>query len=252
MLVDWFTVSAQALNLVVLIWALKRFLYGPILKAIDDRERRIADELNQASDKMIEATTVRERFEKEQKELEDRRSAILDEASSSAQEERQKMLEAARDEVREFCQKREEEFLRQSRSIQDLARQLALKESLEIARKALKDLADTDLESLMIRSFVQKLETISAELKNTMIQALGAQQNTAQITTSLTLSIEQQRQISKVFHDVFDASIHVNFTDDPDLLCGIEWRSHGQKISWNLKEYLNSMELNIQQMMSLS
>lgn len=73
-----------------------------------------------------------------------------------------------------------------------------------------------------------------------------AQQNTAQITTSFTLSIEQQRQISKVFHDVFDASIHVNFNDDPDLLCGIEWRSNGQKISWNLKEYLNSMELNIQ------
>ena len=43
--IDWFTVAAQALNFGALVWLLKRFLYGPILQAVDAREKRIADEL---------------------------------------------------------------------------------------------------------------------------------------------------------------------------------------------------------------
>ena len=39
MLIDWFTVGAQALNFLVLVWLLKRFLYKPILDAVDAREK---------------------------------------------------------------------------------------------------------------------------------------------------------------------------------------------------------------------
>ena len=42
MLIDWFTVGAQALNFLILVWLMKRFLYKPILHAIDAREKRIA------------------------------------------------------------------------------------------------------------------------------------------------------------------------------------------------------------------
>ena len=34
MLIDWFTVGAQALNFIILVWLLKRFLYKPILDAV--------------------------------------------------------------------------------------------------------------------------------------------------------------------------------------------------------------------------
>ena len=46
MLIDWFTVSAQVVNFLILVWLLKRFLYRPILNAIDAREKRIAKELS--------------------------------------------------------------------------------------------------------------------------------------------------------------------------------------------------------------
>jgi F-type H+-transporting ATPase subunit b len=48
MLIDWFTVGAQVLNFLILVWLLKRFLYKPILHAIDEREKRIAKELADA------------------------------------------------------------------------------------------------------------------------------------------------------------------------------------------------------------
>jgi F-type H+-transporting ATPase subunit b len=55
MLIDWFTVVAQAVNFLILVWLMKRYLYQPILKALDAREQRIAAELADADAKKAEA-----------------------------------------------------------------------------------------------------------------------------------------------------------------------------------------------------
>ena len=55
MLIDWFTVVAQALNFLILVWLLKRFLYKPMLDAIDAREKRIATQLADADAKKAAA-----------------------------------------------------------------------------------------------------------------------------------------------------------------------------------------------------
>jgi F-type H+-transporting ATPase subunit b len=48
----------------ILVWLLKRFLYKPILHAIDERERRIAKELADADTKKTEAEKERDEFQK--------------------------------------------------------------------------------------------------------------------------------------------------------------------------------------------
>jgi len=55
MLIDWFTVGAQALNFLILVWLMRRYLYKPIINAIDAREKRIAAELADAAAKQAEA-----------------------------------------------------------------------------------------------------------------------------------------------------------------------------------------------------
>ena len=43
--VDWITVSAQIVNFLILVWLLKRFLYRPVLNAMNRREQRIHQRL---------------------------------------------------------------------------------------------------------------------------------------------------------------------------------------------------------------
>ena len=58
MLIDWFTVSAQAVNFLILVWLMKRYLYQPILVAIDAREKRIAaDERNRIFEAFYQGKT---------------------------------------------------------------------------------------------------------------------------------------------------------------------------------------------------
>ncbi len=53
MLINWFTVVAQIINFLILVWLLKRFLYKPVLKAIDEREKKIAAQLAGCRSKKI-------------------------------------------------------------------------------------------------------------------------------------------------------------------------------------------------------
>ena len=52
--INWF-MSAQAINFLILVWLLKRFLYKPILHAVDAREKRIAAQLADAEAKEAES-----------------------------------------------------------------------------------------------------------------------------------------------------------------------------------------------------
>jgi F-type H+-transporting ATPase subunit b len=59
MLIDWFTVGAQAVNFLILVWLLKRFLYRPVLAAIDAREKKIAAQLADAAQREARAQAER-------------------------------------------------------------------------------------------------------------------------------------------------------------------------------------------------
>src|SRR5271169_4113336 len=96
MLIDWFTVGAQALNFIILVWLLKRFLYKPILHAVDAREQRIAAELADADAKKAEAQKERDEFQHKNEAFDQQRAALLIKATDEAKAERQRLLDEAR------------------------------------------------------------------------------------------------------------------------------------------------------------
>src|SRR5208282_6098025 len=106
MLIDWFTVGAQALNFLILVWLMKHFLYQPILHAIDAREKRIAAELADAAAKKAEAQKDRDDFQHKNEEFDRQRAALLDKATDEAKAERQRLLEEARQVADELSAKR--------------------------------------------------------------------------------------------------------------------------------------------------
>ncbi len=94
--IDWFTVIAQVINFLILVWLLKRFLYKPILHAIDEREKGIATQLAQAEAKKAEAQQERDDFQHKNEAFDQERAALLKKATDEAQAERQRLLDEAR------------------------------------------------------------------------------------------------------------------------------------------------------------
>src|SRR5208282_513377 len=108
MLIDWFTVGAQALNFIILVWLLKRFLYKPILHAVDAREKRIAAELADADARKAEAQKERDEFQRKNEEFEQQRATLLNKAMDEAKAERRRLLGDARKAADALGAKRQE------------------------------------------------------------------------------------------------------------------------------------------------
>ncbi len=108
MLIDWFTVGAQAINFIILVWLLKRFLYKPILDAVDAREKRVATELADADAKKAEAKKERDEFQHKNEEFDQQRAALLSKATEEAKAERQRLLGEARQAADALSAKRQE------------------------------------------------------------------------------------------------------------------------------------------------
>jgi F-type H+-transporting ATPase subunit b len=81
-LINWFTVTAQIFNFLVLVYLLKRFLYKPIVRAMDERERRIASRLEEAEKREEAARQEQDQYEEKKREIDDQRK--LSEKNSSA------------------------------------------------------------------------------------------------------------------------------------------------------------------------
>ncbi len=76
MLINWFTVGAQAINFLILVWLLKRFLYKPILHAIDEREKGIAAQLADVEAKKAEAQKDRDDFQHKNEAFDQERAVL--------------------------------------------------------------------------------------------------------------------------------------------------------------------------------
>ncbi|OIO12723.1 MAG: F0F1 ATP synthase subunit B [Gallionellaceae bacterium CG1_02_60_325] len=249
MLIDWFTVIAQVVNFLILVWLLKRFLYKPILDAIDAREQRIAKELADADAKKEEAKKEREEFQHKNEELDRQRAALLDKATEEVKAERRRLLDEARQAADQLSAKRQETLRNEAHSLNQAISRRTQQEVFAIARKTLADLADANLEENMVRIFTQRLSEIEVQTKASLGAALQTAAEPALIRSAFELAEGQRTAIQKTLNEMFPAGINVRFETAPDLIGGIELSAGGQKVAWSIADYLAALEKGINELL---
>lgn len=130
----------QIVNFLILVWLLKRFLYQPILHAIDAREQRIAASLADAAAKEVEARTERDTFQRKNEAFDQQRAALLSQATDAARDERQRLLDEARLAADTLRGKRQEALQREHQRLSNEIAHRTRTEVFAIARQALTDL----------------------------------------------------------------------------------------------------------------
>ncbi len=245
MQINWFTVIAQIINFLILVWLLKRYLYQPILKAIDEREKKIADQLHNAELKNAEALKEKEVFLQKNETFEAEKNERMNKVVLDTTETRKKLLEEARTEATELSAKLE---LANHEVLETKNLEISKKieqEVLSIARKTLLDLASTSLEEQSVNVFIKRMKDFNASENLNFIAAFKSEPKVAQINSAFDLSLTLRSEIQKSINAVIGAEIQFQFKVTPELISGIELTSNGYKIAWSISEYLSSFEKSI-------
>lgn len=249
MLIDWFTIGAQALNFLILVWLLKHFLYKPILNAIDTREKKIAAELADAAAKKAEAQKDRDEFQHKNEEFDQERGALLSKATDEAKTERQRLLDEARNAADAASGKRQEALQVEAHNLNQAIGLRAQQEVFAIARKALTDLATASLEERLAAVFTRRLGEMNGQAKAGLAQALKSGADPAIVRSAFELPPEQRAVIQNALNETFSADIHIRFETAPDIISGIEITGNGQKVAWSIAEYLSSLEKSVEELL---
>jgi len=245
MLIDWFTVGAQAVNFLLLVWLLKRFLYKPVLAAIDKREQMITTELLDADQKKAEALKEQTDFLHQNDEFQRQRLALLLETTNSGKTERDRLLEKARSDSNDLRSKSKKALYDELDKLTQKIGTLAVQEVFSIARKTLADLADTSLEARLTEIFIHRLHDMNGKQKASLKASLPSSPRPVLVCSAFELATPQKMAIEESVRPIFGEGTGIEFETKPDLISGIELTANGQKIAWSIADYLTSLRSSL-------
>lgn len=141
--IDWKVLLLQMVAFVILVWLLKKYVYPPLIRAIDEREKAIAESVSAAQEAEEKADEAQQKIEAQLKEARTEAATIVD----TAHKEASAMVKEAEDKAK----KRAEQIVNDARS--------QLEVEVTKARKALRD-ETTELVALATEKVVrEKVDT---------------------------------------------------------------------------------------------
>ena len=239
--IDWFVFLAQIFNFLLLMYLLKRFLYGRIIKAMDDREAKIAARFAEADELKTKAEEEARLYEKRNQSLNEKKETLLNEATLAAEAKRKELMEKVRVEVDAVKARWQDMLVREQDAFFYDLRQRAAKQLYATARKALSDLADADLEERIVEEFLRRVKDLDEEKSAQLRKAISGGGNRVTIRSAFGISAPRQTQIEEVLKKQITNGFTIRYLQEPDIVSGIEMRVNGHKIAWSLNEYLETL-----------
>ena len=97
--------------------------------------------------------------------------------------------------------------------------------------------------------FTRRLREMDGKGKKGLAEALKAASEPALVRSTFDLPADQRAAIQNALNETFSAEIRVRFETAPDLISGIELTTNGQKVGWNIADYLASLEKGVDELL---
>lgn len=253
---DWFTVVAQSINFIVLLWLLKRFLYKPILNGLDAREKRLQNVLHDAKSKHSQAQALQQEYENKHQAIEQQRASILKATQDEADEMSKTLVKSAQKAADDMLRKRLGAIQHELHTLQQQVLHRNVDEIYATAGKLLHDLAGVDLQQIMVNKFLDRMKSQTEEQNATLVSALQRSNNSITIRSAYALSDKEQNKISQVLTTLLGkkapSDLKLSFILVPQLVAGIELSISGWKMAWSINQHLQTLQQSVIDLLQLA
>ena len=254
--IDWFTIIAQTINFLILLWLLKRFLYRPIIDGLDAREKKIADILADADNNKTQAKRLQNDYEQKLSDIEKERVNSRNLATKAAEAAAKDLLDEAHLNAESLVKKRLVALQLEVNQLKHDVLQKSVHEIYAQCRKILGDLAGVELDHLMFDKLLQRLDRLDTEHTEQLINALDACDNKVLIRGAFELNTEQLARLQDGIQTKLatDEQRQIVFTQSkvPELISGLELTLSGWKLPWSVHNYLSELQQHLDTILELA
>jgi F-type H+-transporting ATPase subunit b len=211
----------ELINFAVLVWILHRFLYKPVLAAIDRRRSAVEQSLAQAKTARDEAAALKSQvgerlasWEQERAEAKDKlaaelaaqRDKALAEAARAAEQERARLaaLQAKRDEERRSADA-----------------QRALEQAGAFAARLLERLSSPELDARLVELLAADLAALPKERLDPLAEAARATDGRVTVQSARPLTDAARARLEQALSQAFGLECRAEYAVDEALLGGV-------------------------------
>lgn len=249
MQIDWLTVGAQWINFLILMWLLRRFLYQPIVQAMDRRQQAITQRNQDAQQKADQAEQLAQDYRNKLTELENQRTELINVAREQAAAERENLLQKARTESQALTARWQQEIEQEKAEFQSqLSRELG-RLVTATARKAVQDLSGLEWEQAVFGHFLTHLQQLPTPDKN-RLSVSGNDGLT--LTSSFALDEAMRSALREALKHVLTADSDIRFEGLPGSQAGLRLSSSGYSVEWTIEQYFAHLDTELEAMLAQS
>lgn len=242
MQIDWLTVAAQWINFLILMWLLRRFLYRPIIQAMDKRQQTLATSARAAEQKMRQAEQQAELYRNKLAELEAHGAALMTAAKQAADHEREKLAGQARTEFETLAQQWRRDLEREKSAFQHQLRNELGRLITATARKAVIDLTGRELEQALFDNFLSRLNALSAGEKQLLSES--GRENTV-LASSCELSETLRIRFADALNRTLPSPVNIRFEALPDSRLGLLLTTPAYSLEWRVERYFADLQTEL-------
>lgn len=217
MTIDWWTLGLQAVNVVILVWILARFLFKPVSAIITERQQAANEALEEARAEADKAEAEHARARAETKALVAKRAALIAEAEREATTEKKALLQQARAEAEKARAAGQVELDRLRVAEQKELANQAARLATDIAARLLARLPD----SARVAGFIDGLAKAVSELPEATRAGI-VHEGPVPLKAARTLTGDEIALLTRRLAEVLGREVALDISTDPTLIAGLE------------------------------
>jgi F-type H+-transporting ATPase subunit b len=246
MTIDWWTLGLQAINFLVLVWLLWRFLYRPVREVIEKRKAMADEAFAKADKKTQEAEAARQGFADSQAKLAQDRQDLLKKVHEELEAERQKVLDAARNESESMIDAAQTAIAGERAAALDEMRSQAAALAADLAAGLLRKAGTNALSEVFLEELDKQLKALPAAELSRLKKDLAANAARVDIVTAEALKAGERTRWTARIEAALGGKIKAKFVADPAILGGAELRFPHAVLKFTWEDQLKKAEDELQ------
>ena len=101
----------------------------------------------------------------------------------------------------------------------------------------------------MAEVFIRRLHELDEQAKKNLGEAFKSASAPSLLRSAFDLPEKQRTAIQNALNETFSANIAIRFETAPELISGIELTANGQKVAWNISDYLAGLGKSIDELL---
>lgn len=239
-MIDWWTIALQALNFVVLVWLLWRFLYKPVLAVIAQRREQSEKAFLEATAARSRAEEAQQDFENERVQLAAEREHLLEEVRTQANNERERILEQARAEAAEALAAGTRRIDEEKRAALVDLRGEASRLAVDIASHLLKQIPGQPINEYFLSRIDEYFSQLPADRRRELRDQLEGE--ALRVSAASELDEATKEAWRARLHEILGIEAAVEFTADERLIAGFELQFPAAVIRFSWRDTLETLE----------